>query len=182
MFRRFRRAALQPNAFNPVQMQTLRNAIRFVSSGQPGLAAPLFAKLAGEMETTGHPRRAANLKAQAAHAFADSQNELQALNHSRTALNLFIQYQMTNRAPVFFANITRKFLNKGMKTAAETIGNEFGSRVGTMPAVAMPASLTTRQLPTNCPKCGAPIHKIDLYWVDDQTIECDFCASLIRSE
>lgn len=182
MFRRFRRATFQASTINPDQMQTLSKANQLIASGLPGQAAPLFAKVASEMETAAHPRRAANLHAQAAHAYADSQNEQAALNHSRIALNLFIQSQMANRTSVFYTNITHKFTNKGMKSAADSLIREFGSKVGSVPARAVTAPRSLRQLPTNCPKCSAPIHKNDASWMDDQTIECDFCGSLIKSE
>ncbi|HEX7619922.1 MAG TPA: hypothetical protein VF359_01845 [Anaerolineales bacterium] len=181
MFRRFRRATFQASTINPDQMQTLSKANQLIASGLPGQAAPLFAKVASEMETAAHPRRAANLHAQAAHAYADSQNEQAALNHSRIALNLFIQSQMANRTSVFYVNITHKFTNKGMKSAADTLIREFGSKVGSVPAREVTAP-PLRQLPTNCPKCSAPIHKNDASWMDDQTIECDFCGSLIKAE
>jgi hypothetical protein len=182
MFRRMRRAALQVNAMDPAQMQSLIKANQLVSSGQSGQAAPLYAKLANEMETNSHPRRAANLHAQAAHAYADSQNEQAALDQARQALTIFIQSKMINRIPVFYTNITRKFISKGMKSASETLAREFGLMVGPL----IPHSPSTQphpgQLPTNCTKCGAPIHKDEANWVDEQTIECDFCGSLIRSE
>ncbi|MGA2503035.1 MAG: hypothetical protein ABSG01_02980 [Anaerolineales bacterium] len=182
MFRRIRRAAFQASTINPVQMQSLTNANQLVASGHPGQAAPLFANLAQEMEIAAHPRRAANLHAQAAHAYADSQNEQAALDQARRALNLFIQCKMINRFPVFYTNITRKLTNKGMKSASETLMSEFGSKIGPMSANQTPSLPHQGQLPTNCSKCGAPIHKNDANWVDDQTIECDFCGSLIRSE
>jgi hypothetical protein len=182
MFRRIRRAAFQANPISPIQMQSLAKANQLVASGHSGQAAPLFASLASELETTAHPRRAANLHAQAAHAYADSHNEQPALDQARRALTLFIQSQMVNRTPVFFGNITRKFTNKGMKSAADTITAEFGPKIGPMAAQPTSAAAHQGQLPTNCAKCGAPIHKSDANWVDDQTIECDFCGSLIRSE
>jgi hypothetical protein len=177
-----RKGTVQSNIINPIQLQSLAQANQLVVSGQPGQAAPLFANLANEMETTAHPRRAANLHAQAAHAFADSQNEQSALDQARRALNLFIQSRMVNRIPVFYTNITRKFINKGMNLAAETLKSEFGSKVGIMSQNPAPPNSHQEQLPTNCTKCGAPIHKNDADWVDDQTIECDFCGSLIRAE
>jgi hypothetical protein len=182
MFRRIRRAAFQASTINPIQMQSLTKANQLVASGEPGQAAPLFANLATEMETSSHPRRAANLHAQAAHAYADIQDEQAALKQARLALNLFIQYQMANRTPIFYTNITRKFKNKGMKSASETVISEFGSKIKPMSIQPTPAPSHQGQLPTNCSKCGAPIHKNDANWVDDQTIECDFCGSLIRSE
>jgi hypothetical protein len=181
MFRRVRRAAFQASTINPIQMQSLVKANQLVAIRQPSQAAPIFTNLASEMDIS-HPRRAANLHAQAAHAYADSQNEQAALNQARLAMNLFIQYQMANRIPVFYSNINRKFTNKGMKTASETLISEFGSKIGSISAPPTPTPAHQGQLPTNCTKCGAPIHKNDANWVDDQTIECDFCGSLIRSE
>ena len=90
------------------------------------------------METSNHPRRAANLHAQAAHAYADGKDEQDVLAQARRALSLFIQYQMVQRTPVFYANITRKLTNHGMKNSAEALAKEFGPLVGAMPASARP--------------------------------------------
>ena len=182
MFRRLRNQAFQPNPLQPALMQTLNQANRFVANGQPGQAAPLFVQVAEAMEATAHPRRAANLHAQAAHAYADSHNPQLALAQARAALTLFIQNQMVQRTPVFYTNITRKLTNQGMPNAAAALEKEFGSRVGPMPAPASPAAAPRGRLPTNCTKCGAPIHTEDANWVDANTIECDYCGSLIRSE
>ena len=182
MFRRFRNPALQANHLGPVQMRKLSEANQLMTSGQPAQAAPLLAELASEMETSNHPRRAANLHAQAAHAFADSQNGQAALTHARAALSLFLQYQMVRRTPVFYMNITGKLTRKGMKKEAEALEKEFGSRVGPMPAPVAPPAGQHGQLPTNCPKCGAPIHGTEATWIDSSTIECDYCGALIRPE
>jgi hypothetical protein len=179
MFRGLRNQAQQSNPLNPTQLQTMRQANQFVASGQPGQAAPLFAGLASEMETANHPRRAANLHAQAAHAFADSQQEQRALNQARAALTLFIQYQMVQRTPVFYANITRKLNAHGMKNAAAALALEFGKQVSGMPASASPAP-GRGQLPTNCPQCGGPIHPSTTTWIDGNTAECEYCGALIR--
>ena len=125
MFRRFRNPGQNAAALGPGQLQALNQANQLVASGQPILAAPIFAQLAGNMETSNHPRRAANLHAQAAHAYADGQDEQDALTQARRALSLFIQNQMVQRTPVFYTNITRKFTNKGMKNSAEALAKEF---------------------------------------------------------
>ena len=182
MFRRFRNPAFQANPLSPVEMQTLKQANQFMAGGQPGQAAPLFEQVASEMEATNHPRRAANLHALAAHAYADSHAPQAALAQARAALNLFIQNQMVQRTPVFYANITRKLTNKGMPNAAAALEKEFGSRVGPMPAPVAPAAGQRPRLPTNCSKCGAPIHAEEVHWVDTSTIECEYCGSLIRPE
>ena len=180
MFRRFRNPAMNAAALSPAQLQTMNQANQLVASGQPILAAPLFAQVASGLEASNHPRRAANLHAQAAHAYADGQDEQDALAQARRALSLFIQYQMVQRTPVFYANITRKLTNKGMKNSAEALAKEFGPVVGGMPAPVQVVS-PRGSLPTNCPKCGAPLHASEATWIDANTAECAYCGVSIRA-
>ena len=169
----------QTEPLDPPHRQIQIQANQLVAHGKPGQAAPLFAKLA-EVESIDHPRRAANLHAQAAHAFADNQQGPAALIQARAALHLFLKYKMIERTPVFFANITRKLNNKGMKNAADALISEFGSRITVIPVAAAPAAQKHGVLPTNCPKCGAPVHGERAKWVDANTAECEYCGSLIR--
>ncbi|MGA2112963.1 MAG: hypothetical protein ABSG98_12595 [Anaerolineales bacterium] len=142
----------------------------------------MFAKLAQELEAANHPRWAANMHALASHAYADSQNEQPSLDQARAALKLFLQYQMLRRAPVFYGNITRKMVKRGLGHAAEVLKAEFGNQIGSMPVPAPPVSAQSARLPTNCPKCGAPIHSAEANWIDPNTVECDFCGSQIRPQ
>lgn len=32
-------------------------------------------------------------------------------------------------------------------------------------------------LPTNCPRCGAPLHGVDVKWTSDRSADCPFCGS-----
>ncbi len=32
-------------------------------------------------------------------------------------------------------------------------------------------------LPTNCPRCGAPLHGVDVKWTSDCSADCPFCGS-----
>jgi len=157
-----RNMRFQNRPLNPVNMALLIQANRSMAGGKPGEAAPLFAQLAQNMEAHQHPRRAANFHAMAAHAFADSNSEQGATEHARAALQVFLQYQMNQRTSMFFTNITRKMNERGMKGAADK---------------------TTHRgiLPTNCAKCGAPIHGNEANWVDENTVECEYCGVLIRS-
>jgi len=180
MFRRFRNPAMNATPLSPAQLQTINQANQLVASGQPILAAPLFAQLASGMQASNHPRRAANLHAQAAHAYADGKDEQDALAQARRAMSLFIQYQMVQRTPVFYANITRKLTNQGMKNAAEAMAKEFGPVVAGMPASA-PAAAARGSLPTSCPKCGAPLHASEATWIDANTAECAYCGVSIRA-
>jgi len=148
------------------------------------------------MEATGHPRRAANLHARAAHAFADNQAGQMALGQARSALNLFISNGMGLRAPTFFSNITRKMGNHGMTNAASALQQEYAGRLRAgaglglrrrqggpgQGAAAAPAAPVRGTLPTSCPKCGAPVHGGDANWIDNNTAECDYCGALLRAE
>jgi len=123
------------------------------------------------MQESRHPRRAANLHAQAAHLYAESQNEPAALLQARRALSLFIQYQMVERTPRFYANITRKMSQRGMINAAETLQKEFGGVVGPLPSEVQPSAVGRRgTLPPVCTQCGAPLRSDEIDWVDDQTV------------
>ncbi len=159
----------------------LAKANQLVANNNSADAAPLYAELARELDGFRIHGAAANLHARAAHTYADSGNEQLALAQARAALTMFIQYQMINRTPVFFANITRKFNNKGMKNSASALQNEFGNRVGPMPPQPAQGSAKRGVLPTNCPKCGAPIHGDEANWIDNQTAECDYCGASIRT-
>jgi hypothetical protein len=169
---------------------TLQQANRFLATKQPAQAAPLFARLAEVLADEDHPRHAANLHAQAAQAVgwrralgsdtnrADSHNEAAALRQSRAALNLFLDYQMDQRTPVFYANITRKLNALGMPGAAETLAQEFGAKLPQPAPVTPPAGR-----PPACPPVApsaAPIRSNEAHWVDDTTIECAYCGGLIR--
>lgn len=172
----------QTEPLDPPHRQVQVEANHLTAQGKPGQAAPLFAKLA-EVEKANHPRRAANLHAQAAHAFADSQQGPAALLQARAALRLFLKYQMIERAPVFFANITRKLNNKGMKNAADALVGEFGSRIAALPVVVTTTAAQKHGIPpTNCPQCGAAVHGERAKWIDSDTVECEYCGSPIRSE
>jgi len=184
------------------QLVLLQQANQLLTAGQAGQAAPLFAQLASEHEASQHPRRAANLHARAAHAYADNQNGQLALGQARSALNLFINYRMPLRAPLFFSNITRQMNDHGMQTAAESLRQEYGSRLqgqmGGPPGMTGPlhrrvaglsgeepaasSALAHGTLPASCPRCGGPVRVSDIHWVDNTTAECDYCSALLRAE
>jgi hypothetical protein len=178
-----RNTRFQDNPLSANQLADLVKANHLVSEGKPLDAARLFADMADELQRSNHPRRAANLYARAAHAFADGNNEQAALEKARKALALFTQFRMVGRTTMFFSNITRKMTVKGMKVAAEALQQEYGIQITPMP-------LESRQenrrqsglLPTNCPNCGATVHRDEVEWVDDNTVECEYCGTLVRIE
>ena len=182
MFRQFRNPKNWQAKLSPEQIENALKANRLLTAGHTGEAATIFADLAQEMETSQHPRRAANLHAQAAHAYADSQNESATLIQARVALTLFIQYKMFYRVPQFYTNITQKMTRKGMTNAVNLLHHEFGKQISELPALNSPGGLKVHgSLPTACPQCGAPMRRDEVEWVDDQTVECGYCGVLVKT-
>ncbi|MGD0003140.1 MAG: hypothetical protein ABSE06_02795 [Anaerolineaceae bacterium] len=179
----FRRRNIRGFQLGPVQMQVLSEANRLLAAGHPGEAAQLFANLAQQMEGSNHPRRAANLHAQAAHAYADNQDATDALTHARRALTLFLQYQMVERTPRFYANIERKLRARNMSTAADSLQAEFGKQVGSLPQPQVqPQAPGQQRLPPTCPQCGAPVRGDEVDWINQYSAECIYCGAVIQTE
>jgi hypothetical protein len=180
MFRR--RRMFQANPLAADQVAILVKANQLLTQGKPLDAGPLFASVAQAMQVSHHPRRAANLFTRAAHAYTDGKDAEHALTYARQALNLFAQTRMARRASTFYANVTRKMTNLGMNATANELEQEFGAQIAALPME--PQSATPARhglLPTDCPKCGAPVHSEDITWVDEVTAECEYCGMLIRS-
>jgi hypothetical protein len=176
------------SALQPSEQRRLEEAEHLLEDGKPAKAAPIFAKLAEVLVSAGQPRRAASLHAQAAQAFARSRNEAPALLQARAALNLFIQYRMGQAADFYYKSIRNDLTDHGMKNAAAALEKEFIYRLNfpflhpepetapAMPATPSPAA----RLPSNCPRCGAPVHIGDADWVDSSIVECAYCGTPIR--
>ncbi len=181
MFRRKRR--LNAAGLPPSMLQQLIQANQLIASGQTQPAAPLFTAIAANLLATNHPRRAANCYAQAAHAYADSHQPDQAVIQAKNALNLFIQYQMVERTPRFFVNITHKLRQHGMIEAAASLESDFRQQALSLTKPTLDPEEGNRnhrsRLPPACPKCGAPILSPDAAWIDDTSAECDYCGAVV---
>jgi len=185
MFRRFSRQPAGQMSLGPDQINAINQANQLRASGQSEQAAVLFAQLAAGMENTGHPRRAANFHAQAAHTFADAKEPVRSLKHAQRALDLFLQFQMVRRIPVFYANIIRHMRNKGLTAAASQIEKEYAARVSPFPLPQQPSQSTQAGphpiLPASCPKCGAPVRSDEIEWIDERSAECIYCGSTLQA-
>ena len=177
MFGRRRRTPLAPAV-----LAIIAKANQLIASGHADQAAPMLAQLAQDLEGRGRVRPAANLHAQAAHAYAASRNESAALAQARAALNQFIQLQMARRVPTFYDNITRKLRANGMSAAADTLQKEFGDKVKPFEKFKSPSPAQGRRLPANCPHCGAAARSDEVDWIDGQSAECAYCGGVIQTE
>ncbi len=178
-----RRNATRSFRLGPGQIQILSQANRLIADGHPGEAAQLFVNLAKQMEASSHPRRAANLYALAAHAYADDQDDANALVQSRRALTLFLQFQMLERTPRFYANIERKLRARKMINSADALQSEFGKLVESLPQPqAQPQVPGQQRLPSTCSQCGAPVRGDEVVWINQYSAECIYCGSVIQTE
>jgi DNA-directed RNA polymerase subunit RPC12/RpoP len=180
MFRRHPRFQVAPLSAN--QLAVLVKANQLMADGKSSEAGRFFADVAADMQRSNHPRRAANLYTRAAHAFIDANNEQAAQDNARKALTLFIEFNMVGRAQIFFTNITRKMNDKGMKVAAESFQRDYGAQIPALPPELRQYRSKRGLLPTNCPKCGTAVHGDEVEWVDNDTVECEYCGTLIRIE
>lgn len=169
-------------AINATEIDAIQQANQLRAAGRPAESGAAFARLAQEMETATHPRRAANLHAQAAHAFADARAEAPALEHAQAALRLFIRFQMMERTPVFYANITRKLGVLGLTNALNALQREFAPQAG--PQVVKPGETPAAargRLPAACPQCGGPVRSDEVDWIDPGSAECPYCGAVLQT-
>lgn len=179
MFHRPRRPLMSRGLINTGQMDEFDRANRFLNNGQPEKAAELFEEIAEQMEQCGRMRQAANIHAQAAHAWVNAGNEARAMNQARTALTLFSRLRMPVRLIEFRERFAQHLQERGMPAAAGNFRQEMKS--SEPPATQPTAGSGRGLLPAQCPKCGAPLRSDLVEWIDDRSAECDFCGSVILS-
>jgi hypothetical protein len=184
MFRRPRFRPLRAQQMlGALEMSRLREANELMATGQPEKAASVFLQLARQMQSSQHPRKAANLHAMAANAFADAKQEAPALQQAQVALRFFLQLQMMPRVAQFYGNIRNKMNQNGMSASVADLEKEFGNALANLPAHPMGSQQTNaRHLPTSCPKCGAALRSDEVEWLDASTASCSFCGSVIATE
>ena len=167
---------------NPAWLATMGQANQLVAKGQAAQAAQMLTQLAQDVESRGRPRPAANLYAQAAHAYAAAKNESAALAQARAALNLFIQLNMARRVPMFYDNISSKLRANSMASAADALKQEYREKVKPFRSFAPASPAQGKRLPSNCPHCGAAARSDEVDWIDGRSAECNYCGGVIQTE
>jgi hypothetical protein len=96
---------------------------------------------------------------------------------------MFLQFQMLERAPRFYANIERKLRARNMPDAANSLQTEFGKQIGSLPQPpAQPQAPGQQRLPSTCSQCGAPVRGDEIEWINQYSAECIYCGSIIQTE
>ncbi|MHC1782154.1 MAG: hypothetical protein AB9891_05220 [Anaerolineaceae bacterium] len=68
-----------------------------------------------------------------------------------------------------FESVGQAAVSQGETAAPAQSANQPAAQASTGPRLDL--------LPTNCPKCGAPLHGVDVKWTSDRSADCPFCGS-----
>ena len=177
MFRRgFRRGAGR-RAMQPNVPPMLRRAHELMSAGNYAAAAEAFETLARAGEARSHPKtgqmflqagRARLLAGQAA-GFA----------HLKRGLTLMADRPL--QAQKVGERVVAELDERGMSAEAQEIRQWLASR-SPVQNDARRGDAARPILPTKCPECGGAVRADEADWIDDVTVECDYCGSPIRAE
>lgn len=163
-------------------LAAVEQANTLLKQGHPRQAGAAYAEVAAKLEAR-QPRRAANLHAQAAHAFADGGGEPGALAQARDALRQFAALEMTDRSAAFYANITRKLRAHNLTSTADLLQQEFGGgQAAASAASAEDAEPKRGRLPSSCPTCGGPARSDQVEWIDSQSAACAYCGAVLQTQ
>jgi hypothetical protein len=179
MFRRPLRRIFTRPMFRSALGDEIAQAGQLLASGQSEQAAVILTRLAHQMQSLGRPRQAANLHAQAAHAWLDAENEAHALQQAHLALELFARLGMGIRAHEFKNSFANHLRERTLQEAAQRFEEE--TKIAPAPQPAAGTQPRRGKLPPTCPQCGAPVRSDMAEWVDDHSAVCDFCGSTIAA-
>jgi hypothetical protein len=146
--------------------QMLRKAFQTQASDDPAALAKTFSDLAAQATRNGHPRQAANLQARSAHHWLEANNMENAQIQADQAIAAFAALGMEKRLHEFQTHFETHKLQPGTPFSSVLDQNH---------------SPKTKSLPPNCPQCGAPLRSDEVDWIDNQSAECGFCGSVIKT-
>lgn len=152
-----------------------------MDEGNYGEASLAFYDLAKKAEEL-FPERAPFLYIEAGHAALLGGDGKKAVTHFRSGLTLLATQQRYHRVRRAGERIIDGLRSHGFKAEAEEIASVIQ---GNLPASADILTEPPRKqaiLPTHCPSCGAAVRPDEVDWLDDITVECDYCGSPVRAE
>jgi hypothetical protein len=163
----------------------LVEANRRLAGGDYAWAAAQFEQLANE---TRRPRNAAYLYIEAGRAHLLGGKPQPAMRLFRRGLGLLAErgrYWTLNRLA---RRVIRELRERGETAGADEITAWLGGQPGPEQDAEQPEAAPIfsekkpPRLPLKCPSCGGTVDPRDVEWVDEVTVECDYCGSLVRAE
>jgi endogenous inhibitor of DNA gyrase (YacG/DUF329 family) len=106
------------------------------------------------------------------------------MEHVTQALHLFVERGQWDRLSKSGNRLLGELNQQGLFEQASQIEKIMKASlpVGFVASSGMDNETVSRILPSNCPKCGAPLHKDEVEWMDKITAECPYCGNAVRSE
>lgn len=191
MFRRrpiFRRGMLRRlSTLEPGPRQLLIKANQLKDSGKFEEAATIFERLARGAENRGMLVRAPHLYLEAAHCRLKTKQIKPGIDLMWQGFRLL---EKTNRWQAIFKNgnaAVAELQHLSLDEEANKLQDWLNQIIKEHPeAASEPAEFTAKRksirFPPKCPQCGASVHLNRVEWIDDSSVECPYCGSVIQSE
>ena len=159
-------------------------AHRLYESGQYEQAAKTYLDLAEKGIARGLPQ-APNLYFQAARCYVMLGKASLAVEIARKAVDYFAKEE---RWADLYRGVKRSvnFLtDKGYSSEAQLVESWAAAMIPAAVLQNLESTKNERQshqvtLPTQCPSCGGVVNPKEVEWVDETSVICDFCGSVIR--
>jgi len=148
-------------------------------AGEYDSAAAEFRDLAERGEAAGIPRSSqVHVLASRAYLLAGRPEEgMQGLRRSIEAATHFGQLpRLAGAAP----RITSEMREHGFEKEASAFAASLEAALKHPLAAPVPAKQSHR-LPPKCPSCGGTIYPDEVEWLDDRSVACDYCGSVVQA-
>ena len=176
-------------------LQSLNRAQRLFEAGQYQEAAPIFERLAEGAAERGMWSRAGDLALQAARCHLEAGQVEMALQRGKQALRLYGRGGLIGKVPSILPRMVQALENRGYHAQAQTLRAEVEARLADLPPERRAAPLgpagrwpvfqrpgrAPRELPAQCPSCGAPVRSDEVTWLDQTSAECPYCGSVLKA-
>lgn len=170
-------------------MRELQRANALEAQGQFADAAPLFAQLSELAAQRQMPARAANLSLRAARAYLEIRDVAHALPYAQRGLQALADLGNWERVQRAGARIVQALRAQGHKADADALQKQITEMMASAGltfdpnATAAPSAAEQPRgsVPAKCPQCAGPLRSDEVEWIDNDTVECPYCGSAVKT-
>lgn len=183
--RRMRRAILGPRRWRPAgaaaapALLRLRRAHAMFEAGEYASAAAEFRDLAERGEAAGLPR-STQVYVLAGRAYVYAGLPEQGMQDLRRGIDAAARFGQLPRLAGAASRIASEMRERGHAGEADAFVASLEAALQHPLAASAPAEQTHR-LPPKCPHCGGTIHPGEAEWVDERSITCNYCGSVVQA-
>jgi hypothetical protein len=152
-----------------------------METGQYEQAYPLLRRLADGAMRRGMPVRAANLYLQAARACLEMGRAQDAVDLARRAISLLAKIGQVERLRGLLPRMVGALERRGHYDQAVALRAEITALLGSAETAVPSPPPQQGTLPAKCPSCNAPARADEVDWIDNDSAECVYCGSVIRT-